>query len=202
VDEKTVIGAIHLAATATIKPEGMGPSSFVTPVDGKIVAEFLEDADEDSHAEDAGTFRLLHISLGELEDEGVALYTVCDDYGNDLWEVFAALFRKDGRIKRELHLGKPPRTNLLYIESASVRPKYVESSLLVQAIETAVAKLCHSGLVVADVGLGLGQRQWKGLGGTRRRVRVGQQQFSGARTRSRSVRLDNLLATQLARLPG
>jgi len=164
VDERTVIGAIHLFATATIKPEGMGPSGFVTPVDGKIAAEFLEDADEDSECEDAGTFRLLHVSLGELEDEGVALYSVCDDYGNDLWEVFTALFRKDGRFKKELHLGKPPRTNLLYIESASVRPKYVESTLLVQAIETAVAKFCHTGLVVADVALGLSGQQWTELG--------------------------------------
>jgi hypothetical protein len=164
VGKKTVIGAIHLSATAVIKPECMEPSDFLMPIDGKIVAEFLEDADEDSQCEDAGGFQLLYANLGELEDDDVTLRAVFDDCGGDLWEVFTAIFDDDGRIRKQLHLGKEPRTNLLYVESVNVKPKYAESGLLVQAIETVVAKFCRTGLVVADVRLGLSQHEWTQLG--------------------------------------
>ena len=78
--------------------------------------------------------------------------------------LYATLFDDNGETKELLDI-EPGWTNLLFVDTMTVLPKYQDTSLRVQLMETSIAMFCPDGLIVAvEDALELTQEDWRQLG--------------------------------------
>ena len=140
--DNEVIGTIEFSVSAGLMP-WVEPCEFVHTVTGKIVAH--PDMDEDI---EAGEIVLRVVLATEATDRGENLYDVCDADSALLEGLYAALFDPNGETKEELDI-EFGWNNLVLVEKVEVDPRFPQTTLMVQAIETALAMFASRGLVVA-----------------------------------------------------
>ena len=135
------------------------PGEYVHETRG--TAYSYADFDEE---EIAGEIVLKLVSVTEAVNRGVRLYDVFDADSAILEEIYAVLFGDNEEIKEDLDI-EPGWTNLLFVDSMTILPKYRKSSLRVQLMETSIAMFCPDGLIVAvEDALELTQEDWRQLG--------------------------------------
>lgn len=135
------------------------PSEYVHTVTGKIIA-YSETDDEI----EAGEIILRVVSATEVTNTGEDLLDVCDANSAILEGIYGALFDRSGETKEELDI-EPGWNNLVFLEKVNVDPVFQQTSLMIHAIETALAMFASEGLVVAvEEGLALSIEEWKRLG--------------------------------------
>lgn len=153
-----VIGTIEFSVSAGLMP-WVDPSEFVHTVTGKIVGY----TEMDERIE-AGEIVLRVVSVVEAINRGEDLYDVCDADSALLKGIFAVLFDREGETKEEYDI-QPGWSNLVFVEKVEIDPGLRQTSLAIQAIETALAMFAADGLVVAaEDWLDLGIEEWKYLG--------------------------------------
>jgi hypothetical protein len=151
-------GSINFSVSAGLVPWG-DPSEYVHKVTGKIIA--YSETDEEI---EAGEIVLRVASATEATNQGEDLFEVCDADSAVLEGIYAALFDRSGETKEELDI-EPGWNNLVFLEKVDIDPEHGQTSLNIQAIETALAMFAAEGLVVADEeGLELTIEEWKRLG--------------------------------------
>jgi len=125
--------------------------------------KIIVDSETDEEIE-AGEIILRVVLATEATNQGEDLLDVCDADSAVLEGIYAALFDQQGETKDELDI-EPGWNNLVFIEKVEVDPQYRQTSLVTQAIETALAMFGSESLVVAvEELLGLSIEEWKQLG--------------------------------------
>lgn len=157
-NDEEFFGGVEFSVSAGLVPWD-DPSEFVRTVTGKIVA--YSDTDEEI---EAGQIVLRIVMATEATNQGEDLYNVCDADSAILESIYAALFDRSGETKEELDI-EVGWNNLVFLEDVEVDPKHRQTTLIIQAIETALAMFASEGLVVAvEEGLELTIDEWKRLG--------------------------------------
>ncbi len=150
-----VFGRVDFSVSTGLVPWG-DPSEYVHTVSGKIIA--YSETDEEI---EAGEIVLRVVSVTEATNTGEDLFDVCDADSAVLEGIYAALFEAQGELREELDI-EPGCGNLIFLEKVEVDPKFRQTSLMVQAIETALAMFASEGLVVAvEDGLELTKEEWR-----------------------------------------
>jgi hypothetical protein len=151
-------GRVDFSVSSGFVPWG-DPSEYVHTVTGKIVA--YSETDEEI---EAGEIVLRVVSATEVTNTGENLFDVCDADSAILEGIYAALFDQSGETKEDLDI-EPGWNNLVFLEKVEVDPDHRQTTLTIQAIETALAMFASEGLVVAvEEGLELSIEEWKKLG--------------------------------------
>ena len=151
-------GTVNFTVSAGLVPWG-DPSEYVHRVTGTIIA--YSETDEEV---DAGEIVLRVVSATEATNQGEDLFEVCDADSAVLEGIYAALFDPSGETKEELDI-EPGWSNLVFLEKVEIDPQHRQTTLNMQAIETALALFASEGLVVAvEEGLDLTIEEWKRLG--------------------------------------
>ena len=153
-----IFGRVDFSVSCGLVPWG-DPYEYVHTVTGKIVA--YSDTDEEI---EAGEIVLRVVSTTEVTNTGESLCDVCDADSAVLEGIYAALFDSNGDTKEELDI-EPGWSNLVFVVKVEVDPQFLQTTLTIQAIETALAMFASEGLVVAvEEGLELTIEEWKRLG--------------------------------------
>ena len=156
--DEDVIGTIEFSVSPGLM-QWVEPCEFVHTVTGTIVAH--PDMDEDI---EVGEIVLRVVLAAEAIDRGEDLYDVCDVDSCLLEGIYAALFDRNGETKKELDI-EVGWNNLVLVEKVEIDSRFRQTTLGVQAIETALAMFASQGLVVAvEDWLDLSIEQWKQLG--------------------------------------
>ncbi len=156
--DDVVFGRVEFALSTGLVPWD-DPSEFVHTVTGKIIA--YSETDEEI---EAGEIVLRVVSATEATNTGEDLLDVCDADSAVLEGIYAALFDQSGETKEELDI-EPGWNNLVFLEKVEIDPEHRQTTLNIQAIETALAMFASEGLVVAvEDGLELTIEAWKRLG--------------------------------------
>ncbi len=151
-------GRVDFSVSTGLVPWG-DPSEYVHTVTGKIIA--YSETDEEI---EAGGIVLRVVSATEVTNTGEDLLDVCDAESAILEGIYATLFDQNGETKEDLDI-EPGWNNLVCLEKVEVDPEFRQTTLTIQAIETALAMFASEGLVVAvEEGLELIIGEWKRLG--------------------------------------
>lgn len=160
-------GAVNFSVSAGLVP-WHDPSEYVYAVTGKIIAYSEADAEME-----VGEIVLRVVLATEATNQGEDLFEVCDADSAILEGIYAALFDQSGEIKEEFDI-EPGWNSLVFLEKVEIDPPHCQTTLNIQAIETALALFASEGLVVAvEEGLNLTIEAWKRLGF----VRIGGTRF-------------------------
>ena len=143
-ESDAVIGSLEFTLGSILKPWDADPGKFLIEADGKI-GLLADEGDEDAEVI-AGTIKVVLVKIAEAIWAGADLYQVFD-HSTWLEATYGALFDSRGCFRRR-HKIKRDVDNLLFIESIHWEPGFGGNSLLAQTIETTIALLAPSGLVV------------------------------------------------------
>jgi len=156
-----VIGHVDFSFSPSLSLHG-DPEDYHVEVTGKIMAT-PDEAPDDADPEPAGEIEMLLVRVAAAESDGVSLFQVFDSYDQGLHEVFCALFDKNEEIKTSLPFDSFAH-ELLVIRNLTLAPRYQNTSLGSQVIETAARFLVTMGLVVAYDDFGLSTDDLKRVG--------------------------------------
>jgi len=155
---KEIFGRIDFSTSCGLFPWG-DPSEYVHSVIGRII--LYSEIGEESQAGEI-TLRIVLATAAINQHEN--LYDVCDADSAILEAAYAVLFNENGDTKEDLDI-EPGWNNLVLLENVEVDPEHRQTTLVIQAIDTALAMFASEGLVVAvEEGLDLSIEQWKHLG--------------------------------------
>jgi hypothetical protein len=146
-----VIGGISYSFSTGFLPWSE-PEEFVVTVKGEIVGSvYRGDGDEPIESNvQLGQLELWHVMLSQAVNNRRRFFDVFEGHSDLLASVHEAIFEPGSYdTKPELEL-EPSWENLLYLQSIEVAPKYRETSLVADALESAIATFCPSGIVVTD----------------------------------------------------
>ncbi len=157
-----VIGHVDFSFSPSLSLSDGAPENYYVEVTGKIMAT-PDEAPDDADPEPAGEIEMLLVRVAAAENDGVSLFKVFDSYDQDLHEVYCALFDKNEEIKTSLSF-HPFVLEFLVIRNLTLAPRYQNTSLGSQVIETAARFLVTMGLVVAHGDFGLSTDDLKRVG--------------------------------------
>lgn len=158
-----VIGSVKFSMSCGLKPWQKDPDEYWQSVEGKVIASVDKEEDPDA-IETAGDLQLVVIKMAEAVNDHVSLHQVFDAHSIDLEELYHALFDEDEGFKKDLQIECGP-SDILYVDSVKLRPKYKSSLLFFQALESAIAMFASQGLIVAHMStLNLGDNEWTRCG--------------------------------------
>jgi len=143
-----------------LRPWGNDPSDYSVEVQGTIMLS-ADDEDDPDALVDAGKIELTIIKVAEVAEDPTMMMYVFDDCA--LNELYAALYNEAG-LRKDLETNAVPG-DIVFIESIQLDPKYLRTSLFVQAVETTIAAFASMGLVAASKGtLDRGNQEWDQMG--------------------------------------
>lgn len=158
---QNAIGHVDFSFTSSLRPWDDDPEEYWIEVTGKIMV-LPDDAPDEADPEPAGEIQMELVRVAEAENDNVSLCAVFDST-EALNQIYCALFDKREEVKADLDL-EPFVHEVLYIHTLKLEPRYGNTSLGVQAIQTAASAFVTMGIVVADADLNLSLDDWKNLG--------------------------------------
>jgi len=144
--QKLFHGDVIFTAKAELKPWSDQPDDYTSAIDGKIVAYVRNSSGDEGTHEDAGSLKMVLVHTVEAVNNRTSLVHVFDAT-QLLTDVYEVLMDSEGEIKDELDV-EPGWHNVLVLTEATIDKRFEATHLLAQAIDTAGATLCSSGLVV------------------------------------------------------
>ena len=140
--QKKVLGSIDFTFGSSLKPWGQYPERYVISVRGAVIA-LTNDAPAN-----AGEITLALAKIAEARAAGMNINQVTESHSFGFHLVSSGLFDIRGRFRPRLRIDREV-DNLLYIQEIKWESAFGSRSLLAQTIETAIAVLAPSGLVLA-----------------------------------------------------
>jgi len=156
------IGYVKFSFSSSLRPWDGDPEQYWMEVTGRIMA-LPEEAPDDAEAEPAGRIQMLLVRVAEARDDEVSLFAVFDSYDEALHQIYRALFNRNEEIRSSLGMD-PYVHEVLFVRSLHLKPRWQDTGLAAQAIQTAASTLVTMGLVVANADLGLSINDWLNLG--------------------------------------
>ena len=144
-----------------MKPWNKEPKAYFFPARGEIIA--CGGVPSDSSAlEIAGRFDLTVIKFTEAFNDHVDVGDVFHEADFD--DIHSAVFKKDGNFKEPLEDTMLPG-EIIIIESLKLEPKFRQTRLLIQTVETIIPSFSSNSLVIArQATLDRGNKEWHELG--------------------------------------
>ena len=156
-----VIGSVRLSFAIGLKPWKNEASAYFFPARGEIVAR-LDVPGDPTALEIVGRIELTVVKFTEAYNDHVDLADVFHAAGFD--EVHSAFFKKNGDFKEPLEDTILPG-EIIIIESLKLEPKFRQTSLLVQAVETTIPSFSSNSFVISrQATLDRGNKEWHELG--------------------------------------
>lgn len=143
-DTESRNGSVVFEYRVSLSPWDCDPERYLLEIDGTITV-WSESDDPEEPDEIVGSMKLLVVKLAEARRDQVELFYVLDFY--EVEELYAPLFKKDGVFWPHLDV-EAQYGDLLVIDEIKLDPRFEDSPLRNQAIETAIASFASIGVVV------------------------------------------------------
>lgn len=155
-------GIVRFTAEASLAQHDLDDD--VLRIEGRIIGGVLTGDGFVSEDDNAGFIEVYLVQTMQLAADGVSLGEVCRSHSAHLDGVYTALFDSDDELRSELAIAGGWDA-LLHLHWLETEPKYRNSGVLNQAIETAIRHFCPAGLITAYINvLELTPEEWRQLG--------------------------------------
>lgn len=123
---------------------------YLIVVQGRIRATVEGNGEITEDGTEVGKLELWSVRFSSVVNDREGMFDVLDAHSDILADICVNLF-EDGsdEFLPELEI-EPSAESLLYLRSIEVDPKYRDTSVVVDALESAIETFCPSGVVVTD----------------------------------------------------
>lgn len=136
----------------------------VLRIEGRIIGGVGREGGLIAEDDNAGIVEAYLVQMMQLAADGVPFADVCEAHSAHLQGVYAALFDEEDKPRAELAIAGGWDV-LLHIHWLEIEPRYRDSGVLVQAVETTIRHFCPAGLITAYLNvIELTPEEWRSLG--------------------------------------